>query len=227
MRPSQWRRQTNIVLLFSTAATGILLMISFFGQMIGNFTITADMPNRQLGISLSESPDMTNPTTRLFANPVEDMFNITEADLPSNIDDIDGSHNGDHYMAYTYYLGNAGEVALQYSMRLAIEQMKLGVDAAIRVRIYENGVPSTYAKLAANGEPEAIAPSVNNTPTTPFYSESEIVYRDDKVLQFGQVNKYTIVLWLEGWDPECVDDIRSGRLRLSLEYKVIRPIEEL
>lgn len=227
MRPSQWRRQTNIVLLFSTAATGILLMISFFGQMIGNFTITADMENSELGISLSESSDMANPTTRLFAQPLEDMFNITETDLPSNIDDIDGSHNGDHYMAYTYYLGNAGDVALVYSMRLTIEQMKLGVDAAIRLRIYEDGVPTTYAKLASNGDPEAIAPGVNNNPTTPFYSESEIVYRNDKILELNQVKKYTIVLWLEGWDPECIDDIRSGRLRLALEYKVIRPAEEL
>ncbi len=195
-------------------------MISFFGQMIGNFTITADMPNRQLGISLSESPDMTNPTTRLFADPMEDMFNITEADLPSNIDDIDGSHNGDHYMAYTYYLGNAGEVALQYSMRLAIEQMKLGVDAATGANL-QNGV--TPMRNSQQTENPSHGPASRHSDTL---TPKEIVYRDDKS-PVRQVNKYTIVLWLEGWDPECVDDIRSGRLRLSLEYKVIRPIEEL
>ena len=37
----------------------------------------------------------------------------------------------------------------------------------------------------------------------------------------GDVDKYTIVIWLEGNDPECVDAIKGGHVRMVMNFNVI------
>ena len=33
-------------------------------------------------------------------------------------------------------------------------------------------------------------------------------------------DKYTVVIWLEGNDPDCVDNIIGGTLKLSMDFKI-------
>ena len=42
----------------------------------------------------------------------------TDLPLPKNIDQVDGEHNGDHYLAYTFYCKNigTGKTALHYEV---------------------------------------------------------------------------------------------------------------
>ena len=46
---------------------------------------------------------------------------------------------------------------------------------------------------------------------------------DRKITNFksGSIDKYTVVIWLEGWDPECVDDIMGGEVKLSMNFHII------
>jgi hypothetical protein len=34
--------------------------------------------------------------------------------------------------------------------------------------------------------------------------------------QPGEVDKYTVVIWLEGNDPECINDIIGGELKMQM-----------
>ena len=52
--------------------------------------------NDTRAIALSETVDFTNPTTTLNCTGISEMTNISEASLPLNLDDTDGSHNGKH-----------------------------------------------------------------------------------------------------------------------------------
>ena len=36
----------------------------------------------------------------------------------------------------------------------------------------------------------------------------------------GDIDKYTIVIWIEGNDPECIDDIRNGHIRMRMLFSV-------
>lgn len=36
----------------------------------------------------------------------------------------------------------------------------------------------------------------------------------------GETDKYTIVMWIEGEDPECIDDIRSGYVKLEWFFSI-------
>ena len=93
-----------------------------------------------------------------------------------------------------------------------LDSSMLGADEAIRLRVYRNGRATTYAKIAADGLPE--------TGTTPFES-SEVVFSNDiPDVQPGQILKYTLVIWLEGDDPECLDNIKGGNVKMSMTFEV-------
>ena len=36
----------------------------------------------------------------------------------------------------------------------------------------------------------------------------------------GEIDKFTIVIWLEGNDPECTDEIRGGKIKFSMNFSV-------
>ena len=35
----------------------------------------------------------------------------------------------------------------------------------------------------------------------------------------GEIDKYTVVIWLEGEDPECVNDILGGTIEMMFKLK--------
>ena len=63
-------------------------------------------------------------------------------------------------------------------------------------------------KTGGNGEPET---DKENRPMTNFESENLIVKKDVDNFASGDVAKITVVIWLEGDDPDCVDDILGGQ----------------
>ena len=96
--------------------------------------------------------------------------------------------------------------------------MKLAVDEAVRVQVYKNGESTVYAKQTKEGSVQ-----IDPTPvaeTTPFVDTVTICdfMREDFVVD--EIDKYTIVCWLEGEDPECVDDILGGELKMSMTFEV-------
>ena len=105
--------------------------------------------------------------------------------MPSNIDSIDGSHNGEHYVAYTFYLKNTGDVACDIHEEMIIKKSIKNVDEAIRVRLYRNGEDVTYAKLASDGMPEV--------GTVPFAGKT-IFSQTGKDIPPGSTIRYTLVI---------------------------------
>ena len=127
-----------------------------------------------------------------------------------NDPDIDGSHNGKNYVAYTFYIRNAGKTDLGYSAKLKVVSASKGVEKAARVRVYRNGEPTTYAATAADGNPE---PN-----TEPFASKDVVTTISHKTFRVGDVDKYTVVIWLDGDDPECVDKIIGGAVEFGFDF---------
>ena len=213
-------RKRNVRLRFwSTVAlicTTILLMFYAFVHLansLGNFTVRINERN-DAGIAICESRSFDEPTQYLVSPPVRNMDNVTESWLPDNLDEVDGSHNGKNYIAYTFYLKNVGTLSVDYQADLKILDVKKNADEAIRVKVYKNGVPTVYAKPQKG----TLEPEPN---TTPFYSIDKVssyVYED---FQIGEIDKYTVVVWLEGNDPECIDDIIGGRVKLAMHFQIV------
>ena len=192
-------------------AFGVLFALSFMQENMGNFTINLNrLELFRRGVAIADNGDFNNATARLAADALDNGTNIATEDLPDNLDDIDGSHNGKNYVAYTFYIRNAGKTDLGYSAKLKVVSASKGVDTAARVRVYRNGEPTTYAAAAADGNPE---PN-----TEPFASKDVVTTISHKNFRVGDVDKYTVVIWLDGDDPECVDKIIGGAVEFGFDF---------
>lgn len=212
VKTTQWMKIVKI-----TICTLVAMLTAFYGAAMlfkeeGVFTVEVlpKLEDDSVAISLSETEDFETPVTMLGADSIDDMTNISVKWLPDDLDDIDGSHNGDHYIAYTFYLKNTGSVPCNVTESFKLESAVKNADEAVRVRLYKNGEMTTYAKMGVNGEPEA--------DTIPFESDTLVFSGTNEELEAEQTIKYTLVIWLEGDDPECLDNIRGGRVKMSMTF---------
>jgi hypothetical protein len=204
-------RVSVIVLLILILLLGASYALSVFVNKAGNFTvwITEDDLSR---IALSDTPDFEETATILEADIIPQMDNITKAWLPENIDEGEGCHNGENYIAYTFYMKNTGENEINYTSQIDIHAVTKEADNAVRVMIIKNGEETVYAKAkkgSTEPEPETMA----------FLSETQVFKNTTTGFKPGDVDKYTVVIWLEGNDPECVDNIRGGVVKMSMTFK--------
>ena len=184
------------------------------------FTVNLDSDSK--GLSLFDNGDGENPTTRLTAEPLEDMWNISVDWLPDNLDDTYASHNGDadndgkaDYIAYTFELGNDTKSDIKYNSTINVDAQEKNADNAIRVRLIRNGVKKDYAKASANGKAEIVAADAT-------WIDPTIVMKENAaMIKSGERVKYTVVIWFEGDDPECVNDILGGEVKLSMMFHII------
>ena len=198
----------------------------------GRFTVSL-VPN-EYGIQLSENEDFSDPTLNLSAAPVENMNNITKewilnqnqelGDDPTYksfaaLDKVWGEHNGTNYLAYTFGVRNASADAkdvVTYKASLNLEYEYKGADEAVRVMVFRNGKPTIYAKpRTSDGKKESFEADKS-------FLEDDIVFEDVRSdFKVGEVDRYTVVIWLEGEDPECVNAIMGGEAKFSMHFDVI------
>jgi len=211
-REKKIRRMVLITLLFLF----LLLIILYFAIGIiynnGNFSITLDKNLYfDKGLIIYDDPEYKVYRSELLA-PSPKMFdNISQKWLPENIDQQGGgSHNAKNYLAYTFFVENTGDSISDYWNEVIVDDVIRNVDDAIRIRVYRNGKATTYAKIAANKEPE---PN-----TTPFISDEIVSSNYISNFKPKAIDRYTIVLWIEGSDPECTDNILGGEFKVRMEF---------
>jgi len=201
--------KVQLLLLGLLLLIAILFIAAFMQEKMGNFTINLNrLELYRKGISIAETGDFEGATAKLVADTVADATNISIDDLPEDIDEVSGSHNGRNYMAYTYYIRNAGKEDLGYNAKITLDSCAKGAEEAVRVAVWRNGERVVYAAPSSSGEPEDGCEN--------FQSDKVVCsYREENFL-VGNVDKYTIVIWMEGDDPECVDSIIGGSVEFSM-----------
>lgn len=204
----------HIILLVLVLAVAVLFIMAFMQEKMGNFTINLNrLELYRKGIAISATGNFDEPTARLSVEAVQDATNITLTDLPEDLDEIDGNHNGRNYMAYTYYVRNAGKEDVNYVANITLDSCSKGAEEAVRVAVWRNGERSVYAMPASDGSAEEGCRSFINHDLVCSYIEEQFLV--------GNVDKYTIVIWMEGEDPECVDAIVGGSVQFSMTIDAI------
>jgi hypothetical protein len=208
-------RLLSFLLAMLVVLTAAVYLVAVLYRKSGSFSVAIDKYEMtKYGISLSESRDLTHLQSHLDARINEEMTNITGSDIAENVDMIDGEHNGRDYIAYTFYLQNAGEYEVTYDYQVIMSNVTNGLDEAIRLRLYVDGEPTTYAKTRSDGlgaEPG----------TEEFYANNVMVHKRIENLAPGGVTKYTLVLWLEGNDPDCIDWLIGGTIKVEMQMSVV------
>ncbi len=206
-------------LLSRVIKMGLLILLLFFSLLYlvlyvvnsnGYFTIKLDKNLKaERHILLSSDSEFSAETVEIKVKGLEYMDNITESWIPMNeVIKKEGDNSGDNYIAYTYFIKNDGEQKTDYKSKIVVESVIKNVDDAVRVAVFTNGEKKVYAKKAKNGkeEPNTIA----------FLSNHLIMEQERNGLEPGQMDRYTILVWLEGKDPECIDDIIGGEMKMSM-----------
>lgn len=204
----------------ATAAMALLYAVTVMYTKYGSFTVTVNkFDNVKYALTLSETPDFVDSIARLNCKASEEITNIDGATLPKDLDMVNGEHNGQNYVAYTFYCKNAGQEIVTYEYQAFIANMTLDIEKAVRVRLYVNGEATDYARTRCDGTgPEP--------GTTEFVSESVIVRNQITNFAPGDVTKYTVVIWLEGNDPECLDNILGGEFKIDMSMSIIGIADE-
>ncbi|WP_295153379.1 hypothetical protein [uncultured Ruminococcus sp.] len=209
-------RILGLLVIILVAVIAIAYAISYFYDKYGSFTVKINKYDMmRQGLTLSEEPDFNKTNSVLNADIVYDMTNISGSDLPENIDMINGSHNGESYIAYTFYLINAGDDTISYDGEMTIENVTNSVDEAVRVALYINGEKTIYGKTKSNG-------TGKESDCDSEFTSSTVVMNTRKTGFKPQAkDKYTVVIWLEGNDPDCTDELIGGTLKLGMDFKIV------
>lgn len=208
-------RLLRLLLVLLVIVTTLLYVVAVLYERTGSFTVSLNKYEMtKYGLTLSESRDMTHQTSHLNAKIAEKMTNIAGETIDANVDMIDGEHNGRDYIAYTFYVQNAGEVAVNYEYEIKISGITNDLDEAIRLRLYVNGgAPVTYAKTKSDGTgPEP--------GTVEFHSATVITRARVEAFEPGEKTKFTVVIWLEGNDPDCIDWLIGGKLKVEMDIGI-------
>lgn len=243
----QVMRLLLIILLFLLLLMSIVFAGATFLNKAGRFTINLDPDAfNKYGISISSTEDFAEPTVMLQGTALENMWNITQDwilnsptgnyDITNgvksgkyydpayptynsfaDIDKVEGDHNGKDYIAYTFWIKNSGSTEAGYFGSLDIDSVAKGADEAIRVMVFRNGVPTVYGKSPKNPDAAYATFGIDE-----FFAARTVVTDFSRAdFKPGDKDRYTIIIWLEGWDPECVNDIMGGEVKLSMNFKVL------
>ncbi len=239
-------------------------LMSLITRMRGHFTINTTNELFREGFTISDTKTFDNPTSYLYSIPVEGALDTTLSDIPDNVDMIDGTHNGERYFAYTFYIRNDGESTVGYDYQIAINSESKNLSEAIWVMLFRDGEMTFHAKAGDDGGREVIpnAQTIAEAEergrytgfrTCPFYENAKypdeqykkleteeelpaplyyyypIPFESDYVITSGTVpdvvpqetHKYTVVLWLEGNDPDCTNDLIGGHLGVEVTFKLV------
>ena len=156
----------------------------------------------------------------------------------------DNVHN--QYLAFSVVLVNRSERMVNYDVELTVIASSEGrggrrVEAAMRVLIvtergYNNG--SIYESLETDEEREeffrnakiyALAEESEEAKehlkentyyeTQDFISDIQLLHQDEYDLEIEEEVKYTVLIWLEGWDDDCIDDLYGGKIKMRLDFR--------
>lgn len=247
----------TIVILVSVLV--ILYIMSAFYTGKGEFVIKLDRPMADEGFILSETGDFSDFLVTLRDDAVQDATNISIFDIPANVMDVDGKHNGANYAAYTFYLKNKTTQAHDYHYELSVQSVAKHADNATYVMVFKNGKQQVYAKKNSDGHEErlyskwefpfmeyaedkgvqSVVKDADKTyitdemieyheftkleglyelKTVPWEADDLVCRGNRQAMQPDEVDKYTVVIWLEGDDPDCKDDILGGHVEMTMKF---------
>ena len=208
-------KMLSLLLVLLVTFVGVVYIAAVLYEKSGSFTVSVNKYEMQrYGLSLSESADMSRPSSSLNAKVSEKMTNIAGESIAENVDMIDGEHNGRDYIAYTFYAQNAGDVDISYDYEVNMSGVTNALDEAIRFRLYVDGEPTTYAKTKSDG-------SGAEPGTVSFHSATVVTKGRVEAFKPGDKTKFTVVIWIEGNDPDCIDWLIGGKMKLDMNISVV------
>lgn len=246
---SKRRTATTVIIIFllcalllTGAAWGTIVFID-----ANSMRIVVDKSN--VGeISISKTADFSSPATVLKMNGPEEISNITyDWILKDELFGKEGDHHGDNYIAYSFFIKNVSDSDILYKGSIVLNYVSKDIERAVRIVVIEDEEKAAcYAVTRSDGSPEYIAYDsddkatqhplplgdskldelLGSNVTTPFTSDEpkdsnvEVFESEDIFLAVDEVKKYTVLIWLEGSDSDCMDAIIGAKVNFEYNFRV-------
>ena len=232
----------------------IVGIVTYYGLSTGGFTINVNDELNGVGIVLKEDPNAEGKQN-LNATELKNVQPISQPEVNEYyVLNRNGEYtsNGGNYVGYTFYLSNVGGKVCDVSAALKIVTNTNDVASAARFWVFvSKGVETNdgtttsftpaqvdskgtiYKKKESSEEKEKeYQNSIKNygyKDCKDFTGEDSNIYTD-KFLDFkpGDSYKISIILWLDGNDPDCVayeDEngnsvgIYKGKLKIGMSFE--------
>lgn len=218
-RKKLFSRISKVILLLLLLLFSVSYSVLYVVYNTSNFSISVDKDMLKSSIFLTEDGSLENKSRSLSASAAEYMDNISVKWISEDVDtEANGAHNGTNYVAYSFYLVHNGENPINYWYEIDVDDTIKNLDESIRVMIYHNGEKKIYAKPSKKtGDAEK--------DTVKFYSTDIAVLEERKNFSPGDKDHFTVVIWIEGDDPECKNDLLGGGIKMHMditEERIVR-----
>ena len=237
-----WDKRLKVMRVSTIAIITTLIILVFFagftiyGNKVGNFVVNIDI-DTDVRLALSDQPDLSRQTERLAYSALMALDDTTYEWLPDdisrrgmgNVSDLDTCR----YMAYSFYLINNTPRAVDCDMVMnlvatvgnptgMLRIMLIEEDADTRAegnRIYakEEATPERKAAMEADLATHHILYPVEYFKLNESDTRGQIFSINIKDFAAGAHRRYTVVIWLEGADLDCVNENLGARAKLQLD----------
>ena len=236
------KRISRYVIIFCLIFLVILAGFTLYGDKVGNFTVV--LKEDKVKISACLTKDLANDKTSRFDVPgIEYLSATTYQEIPQALSSGIGIKNDEHkkYMAFSFFLLNLSDHAIAYDLSgeildelagkkdktckpsdalriLILTESDMNDDLEGSASLKEDGVVYAKQEDSQAGLDELKAANYPEGKVTYFSDERVIVKQAGISFDTKAIKKYTVVLWLEGYDISCRDELIGGRLKLRMNF---------
>ena len=224
-------RVSTIAIIVSLILLLIFAGFTIYGNKVGNFVINVNEISG-IKLSLSSYKDLSKQTDRLAYNSLMELNDSSFCFLPEDIarqglGNVSDMETG-NYLAYSFYLINNSDHAIDYDMELRLIDTVGDPLGMLRVMLIEeeNDVndPSNRIYALPEETPERNERLQNELNELIPYRTEDFLIGEGKLFSIsardfdvGAYRKYTVVIWLEGCDPDCNNSHLGDRAKLQLD----------
>lgn len=231
MKRLKWMRISKYAIIICLLLSLVFAGFTVYGANTGNFNIYVQATDVNLALYMDEDRDLQ---TRLSIPTLERMEDMTYSDLyvPNTYNALTtglGCKNDEEhkmYLAFTFCLVNLSERAVDFDMELTVTETRDGIGGgeimnAMRVLVFEDedlAGGTIYAKPETDPDSETNLALNTNYSTEDFFSYVQVFNQTYYGMETNEEIKFTFVLWLEGWDNDCIDDIYGSKIKMRLDF---------
>lgn len=196
------RRMTCLL----AALVCVVGVVFYFAQkQEGNYVFSVYLDRDALyqkGVDLSETGEFRYVGSELHSDRMPKHMVAAESDILENLDEeVEGSWTGDGYMAYSFYIRNAGWEDTGYQATLHLDSVMRHAEPALRVKVWRNGEP-----VICKGDDG---------------KDRKLYEWKEKEFRKGFVDKYTVAVWLDEQDPDFQEEMKDGKPQVEMKINAL------
>ena len=228
------RRIFRIGYLISGCIMLLLSFLTYYGQNSGNFVMSVDEDAFKRGIAISDSSSFETMNRWLTADPVEDVRDTTLQHIDLfEIINAEGAYKEtrSNYLAYTFFLRNVGTETTPVDYEVVITNQSMNIAEAIRVMIIVDGQVAYDEQgiryIECESKTMYQAPDKHDIVYKDYLQDFTLFKSTDIIcnerifdIRPEQTKKISVIMWLEGEDPECIETLASAKIKITMNLSI-------